>query len=176
MARSGSPRISVSRRGSRRGDANCTVVWVSGDHDIATKGSLAVNLACAAQLDEVGLLVDLSGVTFMDASTVGAIVGSRNQLRSRGQSLELRAPSALAFRVLELCGLTDLIQAESVHARGPKGVAPGTWVDIPSIDLRQPHDCRVECVMGPPRRDVPATVGRHVEDACRTVEVARGGP
>jgi hypothetical protein len=43
------------------------VLWVRGDHDIATKVSLAASIARAAQLDEMPLLIDLSEVTFMDA-------------------------------------------------------------------------------------------------------------
>src|SRR5688500_18448452 len=85
MARSESPSTSVTRRGTAEGDPDHTVVWVRGNHDISTKVSLAVTIARAAQLDDGDLLVDLSGVTFMDASTVGAIVGSANRLRSRGQ-------------------------------------------------------------------------------------------
>lgn len=77
MARSESPGTSVSRRGSSSGDANCTVVWVRGDHDIVTKGSLAASVIRAAQLKDVDLLVDLSGVTVMDASSVAALIGSQ---------------------------------------------------------------------------------------------------
>ena len=116
MNHSQCPTIAVSRRGSRRGDADCTVVWVRGDHDIATKTSLAANVARAAHLEAVPLLVDLSAVTFMDASTVGVLVECRNRLRARRQSLELRAPSAPARRLLEACGLVNLIHSEPVPA------------------------------------------------------------
>lgn len=112
MPRSQPPSISVSCRGSAGGDADCTVVWVRGEHDIATKPSLAVSVAQAAQLDEGPLVVDLSAVTFMDASTVGAIVWSRNRLRWRARTLEVRAPSLPALRVLELCGLAHLVHHE----------------------------------------------------------------
>lgn len=129
MDRSESPSISVSRRGSARGETDCTVVWVRGEHDIATKVSVAVTIARAAQLDDVPVLVDLSAVTFMDASTVGAIVGSRNRLRLRARSLELRAPSPRALRILELCRLTGLIRSEPVHSTG-QAAALATWVDV----------------------------------------------
>src|SRR5688572_17293611 len=99
MARFGSPSIWVSRRGSAAGDAESTVVWVRGEHDIATRVSLAVTIARAARLDDATLVVDLSGVTFMDASTVGALVGAANRLRSRSQLLVVRAPSSAALRV-----------------------------------------------------------------------------
>lgn len=179
MPRSDFPPISVSRRGSDGGDPVCTVVWVRGEHDIATKFSLMVTIARAAQLDDVPLLVDLSAVTFMDASTIGAIVGSRNRLRSHGQSLELRTPSAAALRILELCGLTHLIHVEPVHSAGA-AAALGTWVDIPSTERRERIDHRPARVTARPtmRRPagVPAAVDAEVEDVVMTVKVGRGGP
>jgi anti-sigma B factor antagonist len=120
----------VSRRGSTGGDAACTVVWVCGEHDIATRVALAVTLARAAKLEDVPLLVDLSGVTFMDASTVGALVAATNWVRSRGQSLHLRTASPRAMRLLEVCGLSDLIQQLPV----PAGAAAlASWIDIGPI-------------------------------------------
>lgn len=128
MARSVSPSISVSRRGSVRGEADCTVVWVRGDHDIATTNALAVALARAARLDHVPLVVDLRAVTFMDASIIGALVGSRKRLRSRALTLEVRAPSPAALRVIELCGLANLVHREPRPR--PMPVALSSWVDV----------------------------------------------
>ena len=127
------PTVSVARPGSPRGDPRSTVVWVRGEHDIATRTALVVGIARAARRDDRPLLVDLSGVTFMDASTIGAIVGSLNRERQRGQTLELRTPSPRARRVLELCGLTHLVQGEDAAARGP-AAALATWVDVPPTD------------------------------------------
>jgi anti-sigma B factor antagonist len=119
-------------------DTGYTVVRVRGDQDIATRVSLVVAIARAAQRDEGDVLVDLSGVTFMDASTIGALVGSRNRLRCRSQSLEVRAPSPRARRVLELCGLGGLIHSPvgNVHPRGD-GAALGTWVHVPSSEANR---------------------------------------
>jgi len=159
MTRSESPSIRVSRRGSARGDADCTVVWVRGDHDIATKAVLAAAVARAAQLDDVPLLVDLSAVTFMDASTVGLLVASRNRLRARGQSLEVRAPSALARRVLELCGLGHLVHGDPTRSAGVAD-ALGTWVDVLPI---QPVG-------------LMSAAPVEVEEAATTVDANRAGP
>lgn len=175
MALTESSYITVSRRGSMPDDkdARCTVVWVRGEHDIATKAPLVVAIARAAQGDDADLLVDLSEVTFMDASTVGAIVGSRNRLRSRSQSLEVRAPSPAARRVLELCGLAHLVHssAEPVH---PAGVAAalGTWVDIPTT--------RANWGVGHHADAAAPSEGLHPADARWSgaramVEVERGG-
>ena len=143
MALTEAPYITVSRHGSMAEgkDARYTVIRVHGEQDIATKVPLVVAIARAARRDDADLLVDLSEVTFMDASTIGAIVASRNRLRSRSRSLEVRAPSPAARRVLDLCGLAHLVHssAETVH---PAGVAAAlsTWVDIPSTQANRQID------------------------------------
>lgn len=141
MARSESSSITVSRRVSIP-DNKVTVIWVRGEHDIATKVSLVVAIARAAQRGDADLLVDLSGVTFMDASIVGALVHSRNRLRSRSQSLEVRAPSPPARRVLELCGLAHLVHSPALPAAHPAGLAAAlsTWVNVPSTQANREID------------------------------------
>lgn len=106
-----SPSVSVARRGARcpGGDPLPTVVWVRGDHDVATRRHLAAMLARAGRRDDADLVVDLSGVTFMDASTIGALVAARGRLRADARSLSVRAPSQRARRLLDVCGLLQLV-------------------------------------------------------------------
>lgn len=178
MARPTSPSVSIARRRSSRRRSERTVLWVRGDHDIATKVSVAVGIVRAAECDETRVIVDLSGVTFMDASTVGAIVGTANRLRSRGQSLEVRAPSRPARRVLELCGLAHLIQQAPAHSHGA-AAALATWVDVvpsePPADIDQ-EDARIAALptRRPTARALVAADGR-VEPAVATAEEDRGG-
>ena len=143
MARWESASVSVSRCAAASGgdDAGCTVVWVGGEHDFTTKAAVALAIGRAAQLEDGHLVVDLSAVTFMDASTVGALVWSLNLARSGSQAVVLRAPSAPALRVLELCGLGHLVERAraTVHPTGP-AAALGTWVDVPSSQLRDEAD------------------------------------
>lgn len=162
MAHPEYPSVTVARRDSTPDDrdAGCTIVWLHGDHDIATKVAVVVAIARAAQRDDADLLVDLSEVTFMDASTIGALVGSRNQLRGRSQSLLLRAPSESARRVLDLCGLSHLVHHARTEAVRPTGAAAalGTWVDLPAIHLR-------EGAVGPAAPSEPSEVARLVHPA-----------
>jgi anti-anti-sigma factor len=93
------------------------VVWVRGEHDLANRVHLSV-----------------SGVTFMDASTIGALVGARNGLAARSRSLSVRAPSLRARRVLDLCGLAYLIDESQSPVLRLVAPALGSWVDVPSSD------------------------------------------
>ena len=97
----------VARAVVRR-DGNQTVVAVVGEHDCSSVAVLAgaVDTALALTGDEV--VVDLSAVGFMDASTITAIVRGRVMLAAQSRRLLLRAPSMCARRIVELCGMTDL--------------------------------------------------------------------
>ena len=89
-------------------DADCTLVWLRGEHDVSTVAALSEILALAIALDDADLVVDLSQVEFMAAATVGVVVWNREFLRLWSRTLELRCPSTCARRVLDVCGL-DLI-------------------------------------------------------------------
>ncbi len=65
-----------------RRDVDLCVVWLRGEHDIVTVSKLARTLARASRSTTADVVVDLSGVRFMGAETVGAIVRCpRAQLR-----------------------------------------------------------------------------------------------
>jgi anti-sigma B factor antagonist len=117
-------------------DADGTVVWLRGEHDISTEAALSEAMARAIALDDADLVVDLSGVQFMGAATVGVIVRNRNLLRLRSRSLALRSPSTRARRVLHLCGLADRVDPRPVDATPRTGIrgALGTWVAVPPAD------------------------------------------
>ena len=64
-------------------------------------------MAQAIAFDDGDVVVDLSGVDFMGASTVGVLVRASELLQKRARSLTLRWPSTRALRVLGLCGLAN---------------------------------------------------------------------
>ena len=151
--------LSVSRRGDVGVGADLlrTVVWVGGEHDVATRTNLAVTIAQAAVADDADIVVDLSGVTFMDASTIGALVDARNLLRAASRSLSVRAPSPRARRVLDLCGLTLLIDEHAASTQVLATTALGSWVDVPASD-RGPEPAPPAFAQEAPSHREPARV------------------
>jgi len=109
-----------------------TVVWLAGEHDASTVAALASSLARAVAVDSADLIVDLSGVSFMGAETVGVIIRTSQLLRLHGRILVLRSPSRLAQRVLSLCGRADLMSPADGEAVGPGVLALATWVAVPA--------------------------------------------
>jgi anti-anti-sigma factor len=73
-------------------EAASTVVWLRGEHDIATDGELRRVLACVIAANAAAIVVDLSEVELMSASTLGVIVTARKLLRQQSRSLTVRSP------------------------------------------------------------------------------------
>jgi anti-sigma B factor antagonist len=78
------------------------VVALSGELDVATSEGLADQMT-----GPPGSLIvlDLSGLTFMDSSGIGAIHAARRLTIKNGGTLVVSRPSAQVHRVLEITGL-----------------------------------------------------------------------
>jgi anti-anti-sigma factor len=94
-----------------------TVVWLSGEHDLSTVDAFSQTLARVFALDDADAVLDLSGVQFMGAATIDVIVRAKDVLDLRSRVLTLRSPSVSAQRVVDLCGLADLVEASSTDAQ-----------------------------------------------------------
>ncbi|MGP8204539.1 MAG: STAS domain-containing protein [Acidimicrobiales bacterium] len=110
------------------------VVWLWGEQDLSTDDALRATLASAIALDSAGLVLDLSEVEFMAASTVGVIVRARELLRQRSASLAVRAPSAPARRSIDACGPTDLLGPSAEMAGTLTGTALCSLVAVPALE------------------------------------------
>ena len=84
-----------------------SVVWLRGEHDLFTLAELWEAMARAIAFADGDVVVDLSAVEFMDASTIGVLVRARTILGKRSRSLTMRSPSTRASRILGLCGLAN---------------------------------------------------------------------
>ena len=79
-------------------------VLVRGEVDIDTVGAMVTELQAAEAGDATSIVLDLSGVSFLDSMGVSAIV--RGALRSRADGDRLRVVTSPAVdRVIDLCGL-----------------------------------------------------------------------
>ena len=79
------------------------VVALAGDHDFSTVEELSREFARVIGDDGSNVVVDLSGVTFMDVSIINLLFRARLYLGSESRELLLRAPSVSARRLLDLC-------------------------------------------------------------------------
>ena len=99
-----------SARGSfaTPGDGDATsnawgTIIVQGELDAATVGVFRSRLSTAVASNRCGLIVDLTGVTFMDASTLGALIVAESDLRTTERRLVVRGAPLCVRRLFDLC-------------------------------------------------------------------------
>ena len=85
-------------------------VSVRGEVDVYTAPQLRECLY-GVVADGIGRVVlDLSAMSFIDSTGLGVIVGTLKRLREGGGDLLLRSPSRSTLKVLEITGLTRIIE------------------------------------------------------------------
>ncbi len=66
------------------------------------------------------LVLDLSGVSFMDSSGLGLIMGRYSLIKELGGTLILRSPTAAVTKILSLAGMERVIKIENGEKEGLK--------------------------------------------------------
>ncbi|WP_370891031.1 STAS domain-containing protein [Janibacter sp. GXQ6167] len=90
-----------------------TVVTVTGEIDVASTGALRRALTAAGDEGERQVVADLSGVTFIDSSGIGVLIGRTKAMHREGGAL---AVVATHERVLRTFALTGVDQVLAIHA------------------------------------------------------------
>lgn len=91
----------------REQHGNVTIVSFFGEFDHAEMAAAQQEIGAAeAQAPDI-LLLDLTGLEFMDSSAVRVIVQADNRAREQGRRLALITGTGPPYRVLSILGLTD---------------------------------------------------------------------
>lgn len=85
---------------------------VTGEIDMATCERLRDAIEPHLGPDQ-RIVLDLSGVHFMDSSCIGVLLAARNELTKGGGSLILRNPSDVARRVLTVSQTISLFEEDT---------------------------------------------------------------
>lgn len=83
---------------------------LAGEFDLSGAPAFREAVQAAHRDDMVGLVVDLSEVSFMDSSGLGALLGCYRRMQAEGRSFALAAPSHRLQEVLGLSGLDRTIE------------------------------------------------------------------
>jgi anti-sigma B factor antagonist len=90
-------------------DASGTpTVTVRGDLDMSNADALKATVASLAAGKPDELIIDFSGLRFMDSAGIAVLVDAANQV----PSVRLRQPSDAVRRVVEITGLTAIVALE----------------------------------------------------------------
>lgn len=94
--------VQVERRGGS------TVVSARGEVDVATAPALRDGLDQAVDGDAGSVIVDLTGVTFIDSTGLGVLIGVRKRCLDAGRDLRVVVTEPRILKVFEITGLTEL--------------------------------------------------------------------
>lgn len=92
-----------------------TVVALTGDVDVAT--SFAMRAAIGHDWIGRGVVVDLTGVAFIDSTGLGDLLISREQVMRQKGAFRIVTRGALMQRVLQITGLDEVFDIADTLAR-----------------------------------------------------------
>jgi len=81
------------------------VLAVAGELDIHTSPEFKEHLVSAVEGGAARVVVDLAGVTFIDSSALGALIGGARRAALSGTELMIVCPPGSVARVIDLTGL-----------------------------------------------------------------------
>jgi len=113
------------------------VLHVTGELDIAAVDDLEVLAVALADCD---LVIDLAGVTFVDASGIGALIRALRRSQDSGRWFAVRSPTAPVAKALQVSGADRVLPIQDGDGR------PWLASTAPAA--------------GPPRGQRPADAGR----------------
>jgi anti-anti-sigma factor len=101
-----------------------TVLAVSGELDIASTARLRDRIVTTLN-DTIGpVIIDLSGVTFCDATGLALLVGARRRAKLRGLTVVLAGPTHTVSKLLRITGLDRAFTIYPSVAAAQLGATP----------------------------------------------------
>ena len=89
-------------------DGTTATVAAAGEIDLSTVDELRSAVTGAAD-DVQELLLDLTGIEFIDSAGLGGLLELRSTLRSRNVTLEINADDGPVRQAMEITGLSELL-------------------------------------------------------------------
>jgi anti-sigma B factor antagonist len=95
---------------TERSEAGRPVLVIRGEIDVSTAPELRDRLLSVAQSGSSTVVVDLSGVTFLDSTALGVLVSGLKRFRAADGDLSLVVTGRNVAKVLEITGLVDVFR------------------------------------------------------------------
>ena len=136
------PSLTISARTA----GSTTIAELRGELDITCSPGLRDQLLGVLRRSSSRLVIDLSGVTYCDASGLAVLVGTERRARLLGGSLHLAAVPPHVDEVLRITGLDrhlDIFPTVQAATAGSQRDLDGT------ISARPDHDLDAEVLPGP---------------------------
>lgn len=93
---------------STRSQDGRTVVEVAGEIDVYTAPKLREQLAELVDSGRYDIVVDMTGVEFLDSTGLGVLVGGLKRVRTHDGSLQLVCTQERILKIFRITGLTKV--------------------------------------------------------------------
>ncbi|HYN75778.1 MAG TPA: anti-sigma factor antagonist [Candidatus Limnocylindria bacterium] len=103
-----------------RTEGDRTVVEVGGEIDVYTAPQLRERVVELVDAGQVDLVLDLTGVDFLDSTGLGVLVGALNRVRAQDGSLALVLTQERILKIFEITGLRKVFP---IHATVEEAVS-----------------------------------------------------
>lgn len=97
-------------------DDTTHVVVVAGEVDLFTAPDLKSRLSAAIDAGRTRVVADLSGVTFIDSSSLGVLIGAHKQLESRDGELVIVCDDRVIMNTFKITGLDGVFRIVATRA------------------------------------------------------------
>ncbi len=110
------------------------VAHLAGEVDMSNAESIGSAVLEATGNDALGVVLDLTGVQYLDSAGIYVVFGMRSRLRARGQVLRLVIPDGSPVNdALRLAGVQRHVDVVETVAQGIEAVQAGETADPTSI-------------------------------------------
>ena len=92
----------------RRLDGDTHVVAVTGEIDLFTAPAFKDRVMAPIEADVDRVVVDLTGTTFIDSSSLGVLIGANRRLKARGGRLVVACDTAAIVKTFKITGLDNV--------------------------------------------------------------------
>jgi anti-sigma B factor antagonist len=92
---------------------DCAVLRIGGEIDADAAPQICERVTGLARNGTIHIIADLRGAGFLDSADLGALVGSRTELRARGGSLTLVASAGPILQIFRITGVSDVFAVYS---------------------------------------------------------------
>ncbi|HEY7048628.1 MAG TPA: STAS domain-containing protein [Jatrophihabitantaceae bacterium] len=103
-----------------------TVLVVAGEVDVYSAPTLRDRLADLIESGDPTVIVDLSGVGFLDSTGLGALVASLKLAEERGGQLPLVCPDDRILRLFRITGLDSVFAIHASAESAAEALTPHT--------------------------------------------------
>ena len=125
-----------------------TVVSVRGDVDPLSAPTLGAVMG--AQITASGqrpLVLDLAGLTFMDAAGLTVIVGAVNRLAERSEKLVVRSVPECTRRIMDITRLTDFVTLDAGASVDDEVTSMHARREMASLHERRAHEDALDATL-----------------------------